>query len=844
MRHILRFFGFLMAWASLGAVFAMIAVAGVVYIYSRDLPDTSALAAYEPITLSRVYSGEGALMDEYARERRIFTPADEIPDLVKEAFISAEDKNFYTHLGFDPRGIAAAVFEALQGQRPRGASTITQQVAKNFLLSGEREIERKIKEIILAVELERTLSKEQILELYLNEIFLGQNAYGVTAAAQNYFSKTLEELTPGEAAYLAALPKAPSDLHPVRERDAAEGRRNYVLREMYENGYITEEVELAAQEAPLRTVQSGDIPSARREVPPRGYFTEEIRRQLSARFGEDKLFGGGLTVRATIDRDLQDDVEAALRKKLESWDRDHGKWRGPLDTIDPALLDDEDAWRGALAGKWLPRDIDGWRLAVVLELGDSSARVGIEGVPDDEDGHFLTLKDAAWTGAGKPSDLWAPGDIVLVREITDDEGKFVRWSLRQIPELQGAVMAMDPSTGRVLAMQGGFSYQASVFNRATQATRQPGSSFKPFVYAAALDHGYNPATIVLDAPVTVQTGAGAWKPMNSSRQFYGPSPLRIGIENSRNVMTVRLAQDIGMDSVAEYAERFGVYDNMPHHLAYALGAGETTLWKMVAAYGMFANGGLRLEPTLVDRVQDRRGRTIYRHDQRECDACNETTHTAGEPEPWVIDRSERVMDPITAYQLTSMMEGVVQRGTATVLNDLGLHLAAKTGTTNDAKDAWLISFSPNLVVGCFIGYDTPRPMGRGAYGGTMCGPVVHDVLAEAKKTISNPDFKVPESAVAVKMDRRTGIRQPDDASGPNIVTEMFRRGEEPQVYAAADMVIGEGNFTFGSDLPLSINEEGDYAPQPGNQGGQGGQGAGAPPPPPAGQLGVGSGGLY
>ncbi|HEU0220972.1 MAG TPA: penicillin-binding transpeptidase domain-containing protein, partial [Paracoccaceae bacterium] len=409
----------------------------------------------------------------------------------------------------------------------------------------------------------------------------------------------------------------------------------------------------------------------------------------------------------------------------------------------------------------------------------------------------------------------------------------------QIPEIQGAIMAMDPLTGRVLALQGGFSYQSSVFNRATQATRQPGSSFKPFVYAAALDRGFTPATIVLDAPVVVETGAGTWKPHNYSNQFYGPSPMRTGIEKSRNIMTVRIAQEIGMEVVAEYAERFGVYDDMPYHLSYALGAGETTLWKMVAAYGMFANGGLRIEPTLVDRVQDRRGRTIYRHDLRRCDACREPAY-AGQPEPWVVSGAERVMDEVTAYQLTSMMRGVVLRGTAArAFSGLNYNVAGKTGTTNDSKDVWFIGFTPNLVAGCYIGYDTPRPMGR-ASGGEFCAPAVREFFEVAMKTRPNVDFKRPENTVLVKLDAKTGVRLPDDASGPGIVAELFRAGEEPAVYAAAGMIVGEGSFTFGNDLPMMSVDEGGTLP-PGRDPAQV---APPPSPPSSSQLGLGSGGLY
>ncbi len=553
---------------------------------------------------------------------------------MKNAFISAEDKNFYTHHGYDARGIAVAAFEAVRsrGKTVRGASTITQQVMKNFLLSGDRTGERKIKEIILATRIEETLPKDKILELYLNEIFLGQNSYGVAAAAQTYFNKTLSQLTPAEAATLASMPQAPSQYHPVRAKERLTQRRNYVLREMFENGYIDEATLTSSLNEPLRSVQNGDYPAFREALPPRDYFTDEIRRQLSSEFGEQEFFGGGLTIRATIDRELQEEAAAALRVGLEKYDRNLGIWRGTRQTLPADKLGSEADWRAALAAARVPRDVPGWHPAVVLEVGDSAARIGIEGVEEDEDGHYIPAEDVTWARkrqadgklgpkARRAGDLLAVGDVVLVREVTGEDGSFRRWSLRQVPEVQGAFMAMDVNSGRVLAMQGGFSYQYSVFNRATQATRQPGSSFKPFVYAAALDSGFTPATIVIDAPIEVQTAQGLWTPKNASGKYYGPTPLRTGVEQSRNLMTVRIAQEIGMDTVASYAERFGVYDRMGQFLANALGAEETTLFKMVAAYAMFANGGERVQPTLVDRVQDRFGRTIYRHDQRICDDC-------------------------------------------------------------------------------------------------------------------------------------------------------------------------------------------------------------------------------
>jgi penicillin-binding protein 1A len=813
LRFILSFFGSLFTLITMGLAVVALSIGAVFYIYGRDLPSHESLAQYKPPTISRIYSGEGRIIDEFAKERRLFVPAEEIPPLVKQAFISAEDKNFYTHKGYDARGMAAALVEAVQsrGQNVRGASTITQQVMKNFLLSGDRQIERKIKEIILATRIEETLDKEKILELYLNEIFLGQNSYGVAAAAQTYFNKTLGELSPHEAATLASMPKAPSQFHPVRKKQRLLDRRNFVLREMKENGYIAENVYETEVAQPLRSVQNGDFDSFKSALPPRDYFTDEIRRQLSRDFGEEEFFSGGMAVRATLDPELQEIAAQALQRALEKYDRDQGVWRGTGKTIPEDQLNSEDAWRAALASVDVPRDVnlDGqWHPAVVLSVGNNDARIGIEGVEEDADGHYINPKDVTWARkqledgelgrkAKVAGDLLTKGDVVLVRAITkDDDGSFVRWTLRQVSEVQGGFMAMDVNNGRVIAMQGGFSYQDSVFNRSTQARRQPGSSFKPFVYASALDSGYSPATIVIDAPIEIDTPQGLWRPRNSSNKFYGPTPLRTGIEFSRNLMTIRLAQEVGMDVVADYAERFGVYDNMGLFLANSLGAEETTLYKMVAAYAMFANGGERVEPTLVDRVQDRYGKTIYRHDQRDCTECSDPA-IAVDHAPKVVSNRERVMDAITAYQLTSMMRGVVDRGTASAAINLPVPVAGKTGTTNQAKDVWFVGFTNTMVAGCYIGHDQPRPLGRGTYGGNTCGPVFQEFMQAAIEKYGAGKFRVPPGGQFIKIDRYTGARLTDDASGPSVVAEYFREGEEPIFGIAFD-----GGFAMGSNLPL------------------------------------------
>lgn len=802
-RPIFSLLGTVFSLITLAVVIVGLSIGAVLHIYGNDLPSHESLANYTPPTISRIYSGEGRIIDEFARERRLFTPAEDVPDLVKQAFISAEDKNFYSHGGFDALGIASAIYDAVKsrGQDVRGASTITQQVMKNFLLSGDRQIERKIKEIILATRIEGTLSKEKILELYLNEIYLGQNSYGVTAAAQTYFNETLGELEPHEAATLAAMPKAPSDYHPVREKERLLARRNYVLRQMRENGYLDEDAFRAERAAPLRTVQNGDFEPFSADLPPRSYFTDEIRRQLSEDFGEGEFFTGGLSVRATVDPEMQDDAERALQRQLERYDRDRGRWRGTGLELPGEALASEEAWRAALGDLRVPRDIalDGtWYPAVVLETGDQVMRVGIEGVEGVQE---VPREDIAWLPRDF-HDTFDPGDVVHVRRMTEDaSGDFIRWTLRQVPEVQGGFMAMDVNTGRVIAMQGGFSYQHSVFNRATQAMRQPGSSFKPFVYAAALDSGYSPATIVIDAPIEVNTPQGLWRPRNSSNKYYGPTPLRTGIEQSRNLMTIRLAQEVGMDVVADYAERFGVYDNMGTYLANALGSEETTLFDMVAAYAMFANGGERVHPSLVDRVQDRYGKTIYRQDQRTCVDCDDPG-IARDFGPRITSDRERVMNAVTAYQLTSMLKGVVDRGTASGAINLPVPVAGKTGTTNDARDVWFIGFTSNIVAGCYIGHDQPRGLGRSAYGSSMCGPVFQEFMTEAVAKYGGAAFEIPPGGRFIKIDRVTGARLADDAEGANVVAEYFRDGEAP-VFG----VMFDGGFAMGDDLELYGSDE-------------------------------------
>lgn len=801
LRFILSFFGGIFSMLTLGLGMAALTVGAVFYMYGQTLPSYEALANYQPKTISRIYSNEGVVIDEFAEERRVFTPASEIPDLVKQAFISAEDKNFYLHDGYDVRSIGAAVYDAIasRGENLRGASTITQQVAKNFLLDGSTTVERKIQELILAPRIEATLGKEGILELYLNEIDLGVRSFGVTSAARSYFNKSLSELTVAEAAFLAVHPKAPYSYHPVRQREAALERRSYVLNEMHDNGYLTREQLDEALADPLRTVQGGDFPSHQSERAERDYFTAAIRDEVQGLFPDLNMGSAGLSVRATMDAELQTAARGALQRQLESYDRGAGVWRGTGQSIPVETLDDPESWRDALRRVAVERTIDlehPWFPAVVREVGENQLTLGIEGWQEGDPEPVVPRRDIEWM-RGDFAANFERGDVVHVRRMTSDsDGAFTRWTLRQIPEVQGAFMAMDVNTGRVLAMQGGFGYEIAVseLNRA-YAMRQPGSAFKPFVFAAALDSGYTPATIVVDAPVEVAAGGQIWRPMNASNRFYGPTPLRTGIEQSRNVMTVRLAQEVGMRTIADYAERFGVYDNMTAFLSASLGSEETQLYRLVAAYAMFANGGERVQPTLVDRVQDRSGNTIYRHDQRICAECSDTMLEEGRA-PRIVSNRERVMDPVTAYQLTSMMEGVVQRGTARGSVNLPVPIAGKTGTTNEAKDVWFVGFSSNIVAGCYIGFDTPRSM-SGASGGGLCGPVFNSFMRTAIQSYGGEAFTAPAECRFIGIDRFTGARMPDDARGENIVRECFRANEEPIFGIQLD-----GGWAMAADLPL------------------------------------------
>ena len=783
MKLLLRFLGFLFAAGTIVFVVGVCAVAGLLWHFSKDLPDYSQLKDYEPPVMTRVHAADGSLLAEYANERRLYLPIQAVPKLVINAFLAAEDKNFYEHGGLDFYGIARAVILYVQNdgssRRPQGASTITQQVAKNFLLSSELSITRKVKEALLALRIERTYSKDKILELYLNQIYLGLGAYGVAAASLLYFDKSVHELSLAEAAYLAALPKGPNNYNPFRHRDEAITRRNYVIDRMVEDGYVAADAGDKAKKEPL----SVTVRPTGARIFEAEYFAEEVRRYIYENYGEKKLYEGGLSVRTTLDTKLQVAARKIMINGLVNFDEQQG-WRGPVGTIDVG-----GDWGVKLAEVKSFSDIDPWRLAVVLEVNDQSARIGLQ-PPRDPAGNvvkeravgIVPLDGVKWAkpagGPAKPiqrvSQVLNAGEVIYV-EPMKDEGQF---RLHQVPEISGAMVVMDPHTGRVLAMVGGFSYDQSQFNRATQALRQPGSSFKPIVYAAAIDNGYTPSTIVLDAPIEVDMGQGGgiWRPENYGGKFYGPSTLRFGLEQSRNVMTVRLAQDIGMPLIAEYAKRFGIYDDLPPYLSYALGAGETTVLRMVSAYAMLDNGGRRVKPTLIDRIQDRYGHTIYRHDERQCIGCD-ADKWRDQAEPTLVDRRELVIDPMTAYQITSMMEGVVQRGTATVVKDVGKPIAGKTGTTNDEKDVWFIGFSPDIVCGVYMGYDKPRHIARGATGGHVAAPIVRDFLKIALVDKPPIPFRVPPGIKLIRVDAHSGMRAgPGDTRA---ILEAFKPGTAP-----------------------------------------------------------------
>ena len=790
-------------------VLGLLGAGGVVYLlhrYGTGLPDYRQLADYRPPTVTRVYAGDGRLMEEYAQEKRVFVPVEAIPKRLIQAFLAAEDKNFYSHPGIDPLSIVRAVVTNVErlvsDRRPVGASTITQQVAKNFLLTNEVTVERKVKEALLAFRIEQAFSKDEILELYLNQIYLGLGSYGVAAAALNYFDKSLDELSTAEAAYLAGLPKAPSWYHPIRQPEAAKGRRDWVIGRMAELGAITPEEADQARAEPL--VMRRRAPT---EVAVAEYFTEEVRRELVEQHGDAFLYEGGLSIQTTLSPHLQAIADRALYDGLIAYDRRHG-WRGPV-----AQLELSEGWQSRLVEVDQADGHEGWQLAAVTELAPDAATIGF---PDGSVG-LLPLAELTWARrvdeAGNtgpevehPDQVVAPGDVVWVEPIataaaaaTDGPRPF---TLRQAPEVEGAVVAMNPHTGRVLAISGGYSFERSVFNRATQALRQPGSALKPFVYLAGLASGLTPSSIFLDAPIVIDQGPqlGKWKPVNYSNEFYGPSTLRLGLEKSRNVMTVRLAQAIGMNRVIEMARRFDIARGLGNNLAASLGANEVNLLGLTTAYAMLVNGGKRIEPALVERIQDRHGETVFRRDERDCVGC-QAVAWEGQATPTLADQRETVIDPALAYQMVNLLHGVVERGTGRRALSIGKPVAGKTGTSDDSRDAWFIGFTPDLVTGVYIGFDQPKSLGRSEQGASAALPIFVDFMTAALADQPATPFRIPPGVRLVRVDAESGL-----LPGPGthaVILEAFLPGTEPTATSsrngAAASIIEEPALPTPSD---------------------------------------------
>ncbi len=780
----------------------LVGLGGGIYIFykfGRGLPDYKQLADYEPPVMTRVHASDGRLLAEYAEQKRVFVPQAAMPRRLIQAFLSAEDKNFFYHPGVDPmsimRAIVSNVRNILLGRRLVGASTITQQVAKNFLLTADVTVERKIKEAILAFRIERALKKNRILELYLNEIYLGFGSYGVAAAALNYFNKSLDTLTIAEAAFLAALPKAPNNYNPFNYPEAARDRRDWVINRMFTDGLITKDEAENAVAAPLVTRKRQETEYAIAE-----YFAEEVRRELEQRYGESKLYRGGLVVRTTLDPKYQRIADKSLHNGLLAYDQRHG-WRGPIASINVS----ED-WLGALSDVIPPKGLGDWRLAVVRKVSPQVVDIGI----DDGTLGKIPLAEMKWARNWLEGEILGPvvkvagdvvrrGDVIPVERATmQKNGKTYPenfYFLRQIPEIDGAIVALDPHTGRVLAMSGGFSYKRSQFNRVNQAQRQPGSAFKPFVYLAALENDFTPSSRILDAPFVIDQGPGQpkWRPANYTKKFYGPSTMRLGLEKSRNLMTVRLAQKIGLEVISDFAQRFGIVNKLPKQLSMSLGAGETTLLKLTAAYAMLVNGGKHISPTLIDRIQDRHGKTVFKHDPRICGNCLSMSWK-NQSVPLVPDNRTQIADPTSAYQMVSMLEGVIQRGTGRRIRDLGRPLAGKTGTTNKALDTWFIGFSPDLTVGVFVGFDTPRSLGKREQGASVSAPIFKEFMREALLNKPSVPFRVPSGIRLVRVDAATGrLAQPGDK---RIILEAFKPGTVPK----GQMQVLDGS----EDAPVSV----------------------------------------
>ena len=737
------------------SIISLSGVIAVLWYYSNDLPDYKFLKNYKPPISSKLYSNDGHLLSEFSSEKRIFVPYNSIPSLVVNSFLSAEDKNFFKHPGVDAKGVLRAVINnisnIMSSKRLEGASTITQQVAKNFLLSNEVSIDRKLKEAILAFRIERALTKERILELYLNQIYLGEGSYGIASASLQYFDKPISELNYSEAALLAALPKAPSRYNPFKNIELAKFRRNLVLKNLYDNGYINNNnfKDFSEREIILKKRKSVYLENS-------NYYIEDIRKLIVDKYGFEKVYKQGFTINTPLNLRLQEQATQSLRKGLIEFDKKKG-WRGPLLNTKNNLN-----WIEKTKKFKLEESI-GWKLSIVKKVN----RFSIEIETSDKKEGLIEFSSIDWTKKNF-EDIFKVGDIIYSEKIKDN-----KFNLRQLPRVNGAVVVMDPYTGRVLALSGGFSFKNSEFNRATQALRQPGSAFKPFVYALALENGYTPASLILDAPIVFDQGEDLklWKPENYGKKFYGPSTLRTGVEKSRNLMTVRIAQNIGISKIAKFASDLNIYENPDELLSLSLGSNETTLMKLTSAYCSFLNGGKLIDPKFIDRIQDSEGNTIFNSENRECDGCNQISYF-GKKIPKIKNNFKQIISKETAYQMISILEGTVRRGTAKGLKELNLDLGGKTGTTNKNTDTWFIGFSSNYVIGVYVGYDEPASLGKYETGARTAMPIFKDFVKNAIKKNEARPFKTPQGIKMLVVNSKTGERA--SYNDESIIIEAFK----------------------------------------------------------------------
>ena len=733
----------------------LVGVFSILWIYSNKLPDYKFLKNYKPPVSSKLYSGNGVLVSDFSSEKRIFVPFEAIPNVVINSFLSAEDKNFFYHPGVDAKGIVRAIKNniknALKSKRLEGASTITQQVAKNFLLSNEVSFDRKIKEAILAFRIERALSKERILELYLNQIYLGEGSYGIASASLRYFDKSISELNYSEAALLAALPKAPSRYNPYKNIKLAKYRRDLVLKNLYENQYIDKNLlnELINTDIKLNKRQRIYLEDSR-------YYVEDVRKNVIDTYGFDKVYKQGFNIKTPIDLNLQTKASAALRKGLEQYDRRRG-WRGSL--INKKISKN---WNKNLDKFKLEKSL-GWEIAIIKKINKFEANIETENNIKGK----IKFENINWTRKNI-DELFKVGDLVYVKKINKEN-----YELKQLPAVNGGIVVMDPFTGRVLAMAGGFSFNKSEYNRVTQAKRQPGSAFKPFIYALALENNFTPSTLVLDAPIVLEQGIDLkmWKPENYGKKFYGPSTLRTGVEKSRNLMTVRIAQEIGLNKITNFSKKLKIYERPEELMSISLGSAETTLLKMTSAYSSFVNGGKLVEPIFIDRIQDSEGKTIFKNQLRFCKDCDLISYTS-ENLPQIKNNYKQIFSPQTAYQMTSILEGVVQRGTGKKLKDLNLQLAGKTGTTNKNTDAWFIGFTSNLVIGVYVGFDNPRTLGKFETGSKTALPIFKEFVKNSVNNNEARPFKVAKGIKMMVVDASTGKKA--DSNSKNTIIESFK----------------------------------------------------------------------